>query len=250
MRKNIGLNLGGMSRSKANPPLGSSVPIVVTPETGLVAWWDFESGYDDPSEYPNGTYSWITSGTPSLVAGKVGNAAGVVSGSFNLDTDDFDEPLSGSNPWTVSFWFKDISTSSEVLINKFAGSGDGMILFNDVFSNAFIFRVFSGGPVVYNFSASYAPLGSDWHFLALSYNPSGGAVVYGLWIDGNKTAAADLSNNQIPLNTSPFRLMALDFSTVSKFDSFCIFDKALSDDEVATLYNSGSGHNYASWSAL
>jgi len=191
-----------------------------------------------------GSYDGTASNVNFNVAGKFGNA-----GEFNGTTSIFNFPNAAygasTTVFTVSGWFKHTSTANnreDIYFGNGAtvGAKTGYALFTDYSSGniALSFRDADQSQVFY-ISSSNIKDGS-WYHLCLTYN-NGAYVVYLNGASILNGTSPDFINNQTPsYNTyvgNRYGSTGSGASIIGAVDQIRIFNRAITSEEVETLYN-------------
>lgn len=103
---------------------------------------------------------------------------------------------------------------------------------------------YAGGTTVTATGGAQITYGS-WNFVVVRFTNSSGAV--SIQVNGNapvSTTFASLANVGIPNMGAAFSVGPNNTQIACAYDSMSMWSRALSDAEVATLYNSGSGSEY------
>ncbi|TSA40729.1 MAG: LamG domain-containing protein [Verrucomicrobiales bacterium] len=192
----------------------------------LLAHWKLneESGTRADS---HGSYDLTDSGSVGYSAGKLGNAADFDGGNY-LSVPSFD--LGGI--FSVSFWFTAATLPSNgLLLSQRSGFcvgiyDDGTIYFGDMVSWGC-------------FSAVGLVSAGTWYHVAIVSDAGLGT----LYLNG--TAVATETTNLLSIDTGlTFVVNSNLYPCAAKEDSISVWDRAISEPEVAQLYNSGAGLDY------
>ncbi|PYK29702.1 MAG: hypothetical protein DME57_09485, partial [Verrucomicrobia bacterium] len=201
----------------------------------MVSWWKAEGDANDSQDSNNGT---LQNGA-TFTTGEVGQA-------FSLDgTDDYVEVSDSSNisftgPFTIDAWIKTTDNTSEHgIVEKYDGGGQ----------NGYFFRLASGtGRLVFGIcngvtcesvaGATQVSI-STFHHVAAIFDGSSLKV----YLDGNLDGSA--STSIAPGDgTNPLEIGARGGSPGNFFsglvDEVELFNRALSDTEVASIFAAGS----------
>ncbi|WGZ95837.1 MAG: lectin-like protein [Candidatus Thiothrix putei] len=210
--------------------------------TGLVAHWSFDDCTAKDSSSANNSGVLIAS--PGCVTGVLGKA-------IDLNTTNYAEILDSnsldvSTAFTLSAWFNGRSLGSQSseqrpfrLIDKVtAGSGDGYLL--DVWAGGIRFG--SGS----NETIAYTPVSENtFHHVAGIFS-QGKASIY---LDEKLVISTTTTTTDTPINTFPVRIGASQGSGAIQTDNFNgliddvrIYNRALSETEIQTLYQQGGGN--------
>ena len=199
------------------------------PITGLVSWWKFDGDAKDSVGSNDGTVSgaiFIEDNTREEVIKFDG-------------VDDWSEaPLIKPDSITVSVWFYlygwvdqvDGGSSHHIYPNA---DGFGIVT-NSVNWGAWI-RAPDGRKAFYS---NHHHTLNEWHHIVLSYDEVSGYQY--LYVDGEQVQSLDIgSGTAIDWRTSStLRFSHIGWNTYGLMDDVMIYDKALSEEEVATVYDS------------
>lgn len=184
----------------------------------------------DLSDSSGNNRTLTNNGGVSFASGKIGDAA-VFNGSNCLST----ASLNIGTSFTIGCWVNSTQLNDyDVLLMQFAGAGfytmsDGSIQFGDISS--------------WNATSSSGILTTNtWQHIVLVSNAGSGT----LYVDG--VAVASDSSNTLDLNDTGDRPFGINGDPISgpspvakQFDAVGIWNRALSQAEVAELYNNGTG---------
>ncbi len=227
-------------------PLQAQIPAYV-PTAELVGWWPFTWNANDISgNNYNGTLNGVT-----ITSDRFGNANAAYSfnGSGNYITLPNIIPVQVG---TISFWFQTNSSNTQILVyhgNSGGDDGFGSANPGTIEDHTGISSGFGSGPLItYNFDNSAGtayyhntPISlNQWHHLVVSYNTLN-AFCY---LNGELIQTMDISNetgNNLPTMTYIGRpRMATRFFS-GKFDDLGVWNRVLSQCEIADLYNNQLG---------
>lgn len=221
-----------------------------TLNTGLVAVYKAESNTTDSI----GSYNGTAMGGLTYTTGKSGNAFDFNGTTSYVDMGDVMD--SGTNSWTYSCWINTNNSTSGIIFSKaqaiyLSGRFAGFIGNNCV---GLLFHIDNNVIVVETSNGSIST--NTWyHIVFMVYRPGNLRIyingsIQTLTTTSGSNVLAPYTNN---LNTTnPFRIgayTAADNVTPSTFfngkiDEFSVWNRGLSDPELAELYNSGNGKFY------
>ena len=223
---------------------GMCRPAAVNAPSGLAAWYPFGSDRDFTGNNPNpGTRN----GNARFGVGRVDSALsldGTANTYFSVADNAAQKPASGI---TIESWVNVTSANTQTIISK---------PFNNSNLNSYVMFIEGGqyqcgygttGGFVRN-ASGVAPRASEWTHLACTIdpaNPSGGLKFY---INGALVRAVDAT---LPLtyeaNAAPLLIGAEfegsptpSFLTLGKIDEVSLYNRALTGNEVASIYNAGA----------
>ena len=174
-------------------------------------------------------------GNVSFASGKIGNAA-VFDGTNSLDIETF--PAQSSNGSTYSFWinFNSLGSGYPAMFSSPSNSSIGefqMIVYPD---NHYAYVSPGNGPQVHS-SNSFST--GEWYHI-VSVNDNG---LVKLYTNGTLTGQENVGANSNISDIYGIGHLAPYGDTYinGSFDAIGIWNRALSEQEVAALYNSGTG---------
>ena len=231
--------LRGEFTSSANLPID---------ETDLIAWWKMEaSPWGDATGNVGDPDS--ENGSPAAITGKVNGAIDLSAASTSLEYNDatwMDRP---NDAFTVGFWCKHTSIATNAgVIGKGSPAGSNLEWEMQRFTTLSRWRFSVDGTTAVTMDIS--SLSADvWYFYVFRWDSSLGSDQYSFW----RGAGASLGSPATRTNASSIHKGSdvlyigdndgLVPDTVI-IDELFMFDRALSDDEISTLFNGGDGVTY------
>ncbi len=221
---------------------------------GLVAWWPGDGNANDVFGVNNGTF-----------VGSISYAPGEVGQSFNFDgvtggVQIPDSPmLSFTNELTVEFWYKDTGSVIDYgLVTKrpvFVGAcnfGINVLLDSSQVLQVFFEESTSG---TFQISAVPVPTAGVFHHVAATYRQATATQVeVQTFIDGQLVKTATLSGNLAnTVNSQPVSIGcdSLNHDNLKgEIDEVSLYNRILSTNEIAAIYNAGSAGKCASQTGL
>lgn len=213
---------------------------------GLKGYWplDQSSGTNVPDFTINRNDGWFDVGAPAWIPGKFSNALEVSAATFDRVVIPHHASYNENNAYSISFWFIPISVYRKYnLFNKGAGklgmghsAGGGDVLWQ-----------YFGSPWNTQASTLVALSATNWHHFVAIYDASVSTNdAKKVYVDGFLT----LSTNTVgiatdpALNTDPLAFNSTDTNRVGsgRFDDLAIWNRSLTTNEIAYLYNGGVGN--------
>jgi hypothetical protein len=196
----------------------------------------------DLSDSSGNNRTLTNNGNVSFASGKIGNAA-VFDGSNYLQANNV--TLGGRSEFTVSFWFNNSDTSGQVdLLGQWPGNQDNIFFYvlTPQADNTRIVTstVGSEGSDEFSGFAPYDLSDGTWHHTVFTLNSTGGS----LYLDGQLLVLGNNTIQSLNATNAPFYIGRVEEAIRNQsrmLDSLGIWNRALSDAEVAELYNSGTG---------
>ena len=209
----------------------------------LISWWELNETSGTRVD-AHGSYDLTDNNTVGNGTGKQGNCADFIAtnSEYLSSGTGFGTALGSSvTTFSMSFWFNADITSGNDGILSIGNFSNTQGEFNVHLSSNNLTTLFDNGASTSSFGHSDT---TNWHHYAVSYNGSS----YTIWLDNvKKHTAVSFSNT---LNFSGLKMILggyynTPYTYDGLLDEVGVWDKALSDAEVAELYNSGSGLAYA-----
>lgn len=224
-----------------------TTPSVMTSADNLVGWWPFNesSGFTAYDHSPNANHITLTGFETSgngRVQGVLGNGIekdgiddriqqAVNEDLYDLGTTDID--------MTVSFWIKS-SVTNPYIFHK-GGDGGGQGYYVKV-NSATDMRVAISGAWGFIGNPGANIVDGSWHHYVLWLDFRSTSTLK-IFIDGVETASSSLAAFSADKNTDTYGLTIGGYPGISynnTIDDFRIYNKALTSDEIALLYNLGA----------
>jgi Concanavalin A-like lectin/glucanases superfamily len=223
------------SAGKCPPPLTNCVP----PPSGLVSWWSGEGNGKDIM----GTNNGAPQGGATFATGKVGQAFDFTPASGTVIVPD-SPSLRLTNQLTIEAWINARTLGPPVgyvIVSKMGGAGglDGF-QFNLV-SNMLQGAFNSPGQVWFTASLFSGPIITTgvWYHVAWTYDQS----AMKLYCNGQLVASNVIGAHAIAASSSNLHISG-DDNLNQYFDGLIdepsVYNRALSDSEIAAIYNAGS----------
>ena len=216
--------------------------------TGLVEYWDLDGDYDaavDPTHA--GTLTTTGTGSGTFVLGKFGSAIDLESSSGNHayitvggNENDFDFAASDMS---ISMWYTTESLYSQWQALLAKGEGGAWRLHRSSSSSNLI--NFAGGGN-FNGDGELDQQDGSWHHIVITHEDSNATRMY---VDGNlvgqNLSASSIAGNGFALliGNNPQQLGR---SWDGNLDDVALWNRVLTTDEIADIYNNGDGASIAS----
>lgn len=212
--------------------------------TNLVAWWKLDEA-SGARISQTASYDLAESGgTVGSQTGKVGALAARVTGTQQLTVSATGNIAPASQSYTVAFWFRIATANAANLVLFDIGGTIRMEWLNS--SNVWQNYVNSGS-LVSELAQNVSPGGTlardTWHFVAMVVNRGDNTLRFyrnGLYNSKSIASVGALSSS----STVRFFLNA-GASNDAAIDEAGIWNRALSDAEILSIYNSGNGNTYS-----
>jgi len=230
--------------------------------TGLVSVWEFDETSGTTATDAHGTFDGTSSNATVNQAGILdkcylyNGTTSIVDMGNNLGFDENQE-------FTYSVWFKRASTSVnfQTLISKTETSGnyrgqwfsiresDSATLPNRL-SLTIRSQNINGYRIIVDGETQLT--GTGWYHVIATYDGSGSRNGVTMYVNGVAESVTPLETDLTgtTLNAKPFQVGVRDSSTfffTGNIDQTAVWSKVLTQPEVTSLYNSGSGLAYSSW---
>lgn len=218
----------------------------------LVAHWDFTDAANGTRKDSHGSHDFEdVNGNVGRTAGNLGsNHAAEFTGSAfeRLDATDHDDLSGGDFDFTVACWFLiDASTgTTQMLVAKDdsgAGDREWRLQYRDGTTN--IRWAVNDGENFTTVETAESSVSLDtWHFVVAWHDAANDQI--GVQIDNGSKSTAAFSGGST--NTNSDVTVSQDSSNAAELngdiDEISYWKRLLTDDEVSTLYNEGSGLEY------
>lgn len=242
-------------KMKSTPILVGMVALLplTAPGAALVQnYWDFEGNFNDKVGSANGSAgSEVTTTTGHGGSGTASTYPSTLSGGGAFDSDGYTDiaptvPSSGTNAFSMSYWFKiadDSSTNPRGIFDFSGNGGDGPQSLYIGSNNSIAFRVdgtTGGGAALYNNGGTGFEDG-QWHFVAATYDPSNGIELHvdGFGVDGSNGSTYGTINWDADQYLGAFNVN--DSETArgldGSLDDVAIYSGILSESEITGLAN-------------
>ena len=220
----------------------AQVPIYV-PTNGLVGWWPFNGNANDESgNGNNGTVNGATMTTDRF---------GVVSEAYSFGSSDilisnyfFDN---GWNEYSISLWFStnDITQGTQNFLNTFPHDGEGLgwthanspakiSHWKNSDPNQHLWNIFSANPLNYSNVQN-----GQWYFITIVKS----GLTYRYYINGQLDKTSTATVNAISTFTGMrFGSIGGAENLNGKLDDIGIWNRAITECEIADLYQSQLGY--------
>jgi hypothetical protein len=190
----------------------------------------------------------------SIGTGIVGSGSCVLDGTNDKITigdtlSTFDEPLSSTAQFTVSWWMKpDNVANNDVVLDQAntSSSNKGLMLKGEV-GNKFTYQAYESGTALYISGVPTNAIDNGvWQLYTLTYDYSLGSANW-IWYENGVELETDNKSND-GTDTTPSGQLTFgeayagnDGDYHGEMDEFMWFDRTLSASEVSDLYNGGAG---------
>ena len=203
--------------------------------TDLVGYWKLHETSGVRADSTSSGNDLSDNNGVGCVAGKIGNAANF-DGTNYLNTADLSGVMDGQS-FTVAFWAKfDPSAQSGTpgLVNSWSGGGAYNLRFVPS-GNTLNLYLGGSGEIL-----AAAPTDGTWHHYVVRRDHASGNNDF--WIDG--VLATSGNSGSIGSWTRGIRIGRADDALVGAIDETGLWKRALTSDEIAALYNTGTGKTY------
>lgn len=219
-------------RSVTSAPVGGGGGSI---KSRLSSWWTFDNTMDDV----HGANDMVNGDTPAYAAGKKGYANNNAKRYSNTPTGIEGFHTSGCS---LFFWFHPTNTTARVIASLGRNMSGGEILSIDHVDGAFGagYRDSAGASGPSRIAAAL----NSWHFVVASWDPSVGAIR--LWMDGiTSTGTKSAGSALTPQYFEAGSRYSYGWPLGGLMDEAGFVVGALSNDEIAWLYNGGAGRAYS-----
>jgi hypothetical protein len=227
------------SATSSNAVLAVLPAPCATPPAGLVAWWPGEGNANDIAGTNNGTLS----GGASFVSGEVGQAFSFDGTSGTVTVPD-SSSLRLTTAFTIEAWINPhLENSDQAIVSKvgIATGNNGYQLYlshQNMLTGQFNSpgQLWPGNVIAYTNSSAIAP--GAWFHVAWIYDQS----AMKLYLNGLPVATNVIGPRAIAVSSTDLRISGADNHVYfyGLIDEPSVYTRALSDGEIAAIYNAGS----------
>lgn len=218
-----------------------------TLETSLVAWYNLEANSNDEFGSNNGTD--VNTPTFSSGNGKISNGAGYVKASSERsDLPNANIPW-GTNEFSISLWFKRDATANTqyvILGTQTTASGAGGFYISYGVDTAGQLSANKVGTAASNIARAAWTQNTNYNNLVYVSRSSGTGCE--IFLNGvsfaTNTGTANAITSSNPISIGARHIGTPDFYFDGAADLVGFWDKSLSAQEIADLYNGGAGNAY------
>jgi hypothetical protein len=197
---------------------------------------------DNTNDSSGNNRTLTNNGNVTFASGKIGNAA-VFDGSNYLQANNV--TLGGRSEFTVSFWFNNSDISGQVdLLGQWTGNQDNAFFYvltpHQDNTRIVTATVGSGSSDEFSGFAPYNLSDGTWRHTVFTLDPSGGS----LYLDGQLLISGNNTIQSLNATNAPFYIGRVEEAIRNQsrmLDAVGIWNRALTEAEVAELYNNGTG---------
>ena len=214
----------------------------------LMAYWKLDEHEENPSwtvyDSTENNYDGVAGNIVFSSSGKINGCYGFTGISSGVIIGNVIKPTTAIS---ISFWFKNTSNGSEQYFidhveYEGAWKGYGITIYDS--GSLGIFMADGNPSHLLDVAYSYAKNDGNWHHVVVTFN---GSIVY-VYLDSVKSSGWSWPYTLAYLSTGDNLLLGTNTGGSLKLngsmDEVGIWDRALTDSEVAELYNSGNGLTY------
>lgn len=202
--------------------------------TSNVALYQFENNANDTTTNHNGTWS----GTEAYDSSGYLGSAGSFNGSSYILLDDINSTDFTPTEYTISAWFKTTSTSKSIISTDAGGSP--LSTMTRIFINSSGILTYDPFNISARLTGTSVVNDGNWHFVCVNTDSSGNTKLY---VDNVLEASGTGGGVNFRLETWIGCTDSGTYSTITRsnffnglIDQVRIFDRVISDSEVATLF--------------
>jgi hypothetical protein len=231
----------------------------IFPIEGLVAFWNFNENNTDAS-FGDPSYFLTNPGSITYSAGKVGGGINLPAGSRIRVDENLWDMVASPTSYSVAFWVKKNAISPSPQGAVIAGSLFGPMNFhfsfgivingsNSSFENGITYGQVTGATQYTYINAPFSINLGEWIHVVGTYDL--GTSTRKLYVNGNlietqngitpPTSVLHDSWNGFAINGSTIGTNSSEYGGDHSFDAFGLWSRALTNVEIAALYNNGNG---------
>jgi len=218
--------------------------------TDLLGYWELNEASGNALDAHGANDLTETGGTIASATGKVGNCRDFEAGDTEYFTKAAPTALSWSRTMSVNVWVNLESATTSAWILDRIGANDGYGILLDATDHPV--ADLNGGLAMA--TSSEALNTATWYMLTLTYDANAGGVEeLKIYVNAVKRGVADYDAN-IDYDPDPNIYLGCGNGTTAFFDGLIdelsIWRKALSQEEIDWLYDSGNGRSYGDLTGL
>lgn len=213
---------------------------------GLVGYWPMDNtrGTSLTDHTATANDGAFTGGTPAWVAGKFGNAMDIYGVRLDRAAIPHHASYNANNAYSISFWMYPINGYR--LQNIFT-KGDNKVELGSSNQNA-MWTYFGTGWV--NTDIGFTLNSAVWKHIVIIYDPAATPAKQ-VYVNGSLKASSTTVGTPDPaLNTDPIAFSSASNLSSARYDDVAIWNRGLTTDEIAYLYNGGTGNIVSDMNAL
>ena len=204
--------------------------------TGLISWWPAEGSANDVIGGNAGT----PTGGVTYTSGEVGQAFNFDGTSGYVSVNNNPQWNFGTNDFTIGFWanFRSVNNAQALIADDNGSGGQNKWIFFYGYGYGGNQLNFQVGPSLQNIgNVPFTPVPGQWYYIAMTRSNS-------LWTfyTNGVPAGTDTQSVTVPVMTAPLTLGGAEggFYFNGALDEVSIYNRALSFDEIATVYLAGA----------
>jgi len=210
----------------------------------MVSWWSMDETSGTRAD-SHGSNTLTDNNTVGYTTGKVSNAAYFTAANHEYlsITDAAQSGLDTTTNYSWSMWlYCHSEVSNSILMSKYAAGGEGYS-FQASKASSFI-RVMTAGDVSYDISYTW-PSYDTWYHIAITKETK----TFKFYINNTLAGTATVTGTYNDNTSAEVRLCNMQKYTDNYLDGALdevgVWTRAITTDEISSLYNSGNGLSYA-----
>ncbi len=214
-----------------------TVPSCSPPPAGIVNWWQAEGDATDSA----GTNGGTLQGTASFVAGEVGQAFSFDGTTGYVSVPDAPALDSLTNAITIELWMKSANLGNNADWEGLVTKGNTSWRFMATTSAKTVYLGLSGTSSTDLFGTRNVNDG-QWHHVAATYDGSTASLYVDGTLDVSHPASGQIAQNSLPLYIGGDSQPPSGHTYLFKgsIDEVSLYNRALSSNEIAAIYNAGA----------
>jgi hypothetical protein len=214
--------------------------------TNMVGWWSMDETSGNRADSHSNGLTLTDNNTVTYEAGKVSNAAVFTAANYEyLNRASSSALQMGTSDITLCTWVKFTSTaSSQMIVGKddiTSGTREFKLFISGATLTFYVFDTTTGYDAVAWSSTSTT---STWYFVC-GWTEKSASKIY-ISVNAGTPVSANLTASRNGSGTGVFQIggHANTYNLSGSIDETVYYKRTLTTDEIAWLYNSGSGRNY------
>lgn len=213
----------------------------------IEAYWKLDAASGDESDSSGNGRTLTNAYDPGTTTGKINGARVFVPASSQYFIQAYDG-VTGAAARSVQVWFKTTSAggaNTNCVFGHGSSAGAGLQWLCNIESGVIWVRCAGGNTA----SAGTGYNDGNWHHLVITFTASGNVTNIAIYVDGSSLSVTTTGTTALNTTATDFYIgnsssggITTTFS--GTLDEFGLWSRALTSDEVTSLYNGGSGLAY------
>jgi hypothetical protein len=246
-----GGTLVGLSPEPIIERVAGTGVVIPSLKQNLLGWYALEEASGNRSDSHTTARTLTDNNTVGSATGKIGDAASFVAANTEYLSRSSDITTALGSGFSVAFWFKTSGAATQALFAKLGTvSSNGQFGVYIGSTGAVVARVNSSSNNYIGRSTATGNNDGEWHLCVVTYDGSGTSAGVKIYLDnaqadtGNSQAGTFASISSVAANLSLGAFSAGGSPLTGDLDEAAWWNKVLSSDDRAALWNAGAGITY------